>query len=355
MAPRAPASTGDTGMIRTASLRGFVPLVEGLGGDAHALLERFGIPRGALARGDGLIPITAHDLMLDAAAEELGCADLGLRLAEEQDLSILGPLAVAIESSSTVAEALTLASRFLFVHSPALHIGVDEDPRGARAVVAITYQKALRESPYSPQATELGIALLHRISVSLLGTPTGLRSVELAHAPLSPVRRYTAHFGVDVRFNATVSALRVDQHVLDRRFAEADDTIRQIALEHLTRNHPEPDEQAAVRVRRALTDGLGAAPSSLAHVAKVLCVHPRTLQRQLAREDTTFEAILDDVRRTAATHLITGTDLPFVQVAALVGLSEQSALSRAVRRWWGTSPRELRRDGARSPSIDVSS
>lgn len=351
MVPSAPPPTGDTGVIRAASLRGFVPLVGQLGGDAHALLERFGIPVEALARDDGLIPITAHDLMLDAAAAELGCPDLGLRLAEEQDLSILGPLAVAIESSSSVAEALALASKFLFVHSPALHIGVEEDPRGAAAVVAITYRKSLRESPYSPQATELGIALLHRISITLLGESTGLRSVGVAHAPLSPVGRYTDHFGVDVRFNATVSALRVDRHVLDTSFAEADETIRQIALAHLMSTHTDPDEQAAVRVRRALADGLGSAPSTLAQVARVLAVHPRTLQRQLSREETSFDLILDDIRRTTATHLITRTDIPFVQVAGLVGLSEQSALSRAVRRWSGVSPRELRREAGQATDL----
>lgn len=338
--------TGDTGVIRAASLRGFVPLVEGLGGDAHALMGRFGIPAEALTRDDGLIPITAHDLMLDAAADELGCPDLGLRLAENQDLSILGPLAVAIEASSSVSEALDLASRFLFVHSPALRITVEDDPRDARGVVAITYRKSLRESPYSPQALELGIALLHRISVTLLGENTGLRSVELPHAPRSPVVRYTDHFGADVRFDGVVAALRVDHGILDRTFAEADATIRQVALEHLTRNHTDPDEQLAVRVRRTLSDGLGSAPTSIDHAARVLGTHPRTLQRRLAAERTSFEVILDDVRRAAAVHYVTGTDIPFVQVAGLVGLSEQSALSRAVRRWCGVSPRELRRDGA---------
>ena len=345
MEPSPTARTGDTGVIRAASLRGLVPLVEALGGRPEELLERFGIPVDALTRDDGLIPITTHDLMLDTAAEELGCPDLGLRLAEGQDLSVLGPLAVAIEASESVGEALGLASRFLFVHSPALHIGVEDDPRGARGVVAVTYRKSLRESPYSPRATELGIALLHRISVALLGESTGLRSVELPHPPLSPVSRYIEHFGVDVRFDGTVAALRVDHHVLDRTFADADATIRQVALDHLTREHPRPDLQVAVRVRRALADGMGTAPASLAHVARVLGVHPRTLQRRLVAEGTSFDVILDDVRRTAATHYITATDIPFVQVAALIGLSQQSALSRAVRRWSGMSPRELRRTG----------
>lgn len=345
MLPPRSWGAGDTARVRAASLHGFGPLVEDLGGDPLRLLERFGIPTSVLDDDDALISITAHDLMLDAAADELGCPDLGLRLAERQDLGILGPLAVAIESSSTVAEALECVTRFMFVHSPALRIGVEEDPQGVAAIVAVTYRKDLRESPYSPQAMELGLALLLRIASTLLGGIEGLRSVELPHAPLSPVARYTEVFGVTTRFHSPVAALRVDRHLLDARFSAADEAIRAVALAHLTANHTNPEGLAAVRVRGALTEGLGTVPPSLKQVARLLAVHPRTLQRRLAAEGTTYESVLDDVRRVAAGRYVTGTDLPFAQVASLLGFSEQSALSRAVRRWYGVSPRALRRDG----------
>ena len=112
-------------LIRAASLRGFVALVDELGGEPGALLTRFGIDEESLSDDDALVPITAHDLMLDAAASELRCSDLGLRLAQAQDLSVLGPLAVAIAASSTAREAVDCASRFLFVHSPALRVEIE--------------------------------------------------------------------------------------------------------------------------------------------------------------------------------------------------------------------------------------
>lgn len=330
-------------MIRTASLRGFVPLVDELGGDADALLARFGIPLQALEFDDGLISITAHDRMLDAAAAQLGCPDLGLRLAERQDLGVLGPLAVAIESSSTVAEALQSASRFMFVHSPALSVGVRPDPRGRRGVVALTYRKDLRESFYSPQAMELGLGLFHQVAALLVGGIMGLRSVEIPHRPLSPVQRYLDFFGADVKFGSPTGALCVERRMLDGRFRSANASIRQLALDHLTRHYPESSGKVSARVRLALADSLGTAPPALATVARLLATHPRTLQRQLAREETTFEAILDDVRRGAAHRFITGTRLPFSQVTTLVGFSGQATLSHAVRRWYGMSPRALRR------------
>lgn len=329
-------------MIRAASLRGFAPLVRELGGDPEEFLVRFGIPPQALEADDGLIPITEHDLMLDAVATELGCPDLGLRLAVSQDLTILGPLALAIEASSTVAEALEHASRFMFVHSPALSIGVEPDPRGARGVVALTYRKDLHESPYSPQAMELGLGLFHHAATRLLGGITGLRSVEIPHEPLSPVDRYTSHFGVDVKFGRPTAALRVERSILQAQFSGADEVIRSVALEHLSRHYPDPTTQVAVQVRRALAQGLGVANLSLGHCARLLAMHPRTLQRRLSAEGTTFEAVLDGVRRDAARRYLVNTALPLTQVAAMVGFAEQSTLTHAVRRWFGITPREMR-------------
>ncbi|MFF7011099.1 AraC family transcriptional regulator ligand-binding domain-containing protein [Streptomyces fimicarius] len=134
------------------------------------------MPPEALASEDGLIPITSHDLMLDTVARELRCPDFGLRLACAQDLSILGRLALAVQASSTVSEALACASRFMFVHSPVLSVGVEPDPRGRREVVALTYRKDLRESPYSPQAMELGLGLFHQVASALVGGTAGRRT-----------------------------------------------------------------------------------------------------------------------------------------------------------------------------------
>lgn len=329
-------------VVRAASLRGFAPVVRSLGGDPDELLARFGIPVEALATADGLISITAHDLMLDAAAAELACPDLGLRLAESQDLSILGPLAMAIESSTTAAEALDCVSRFMFVHSPALSVGIEADPSGRRGVVALRYRKDLLESPYSPQAMELGVGLFHGVARALLGSTVGLRSVMFPHRPLSSIGRYTAFFGVDVRFGAPLAGLCAERRMLDAGFAGADARIRQLAVDHLARHYPDPATLTCARVRRTVAETIGVSNPTIAHTARLLATHPRTLQRRLAGEGTTFERILDQVRRDAAHRYITATTLPFTQIAALVGFGEQSTLTHAVRRWYGVSPRRLR-------------
>ncbi|GAA2895010.1 AraC family transcriptional regulator [Pseudonocardia halophobica] len=340
-------SSRDMGpVVRAASLRGLPALVDALGGDSAALLARFGVTREAVSSDDAVIGVRSAGLLLETAAAELGRPDLGLLLAERQDAGVLGPLAVAIENARTLGEALASASRFLFVHSPALSIAQVADPEEVRGVLAVRYGAAVDGAaeplPLPPQAADLGLGLLHRIILLLHGGPYGLRSAHLAHPPLVPVTRYTDFFGSDVRFERPAAVLRLPAALTAAPVAGGDRLLRTLALDYLESHFAEPGQTVAGRVRGALARSLGSAPPQVADVARLLRLHPRTLQRHLAAEGTTFEAVLDEVRRDAAHRLITTTDLPFAQVTAMLGLAAQSGLTRAVRRWFGTTPTRLR-------------
>lgn len=77
-------------------------------------------------------------------------------------------------------------------------------------------------------------------------------------------------------------------------------------------------------------------------------MHPCTLQRRLDTEHTRFEALREDVRRDTALRYLCETRIPLTPLAGLLGLSEQSALSRCCRRWFGQTPSTLRRQAVRS-------
>lgn len=332
-------------MVRAASLRGLPALVDRLGGDGAELLSRFGVSPDALETDDAVIDSLAAVGLLELAAARLNCPDLGLRLAGQQNLAVLGPLAIAIENSPTFGDALDCATRFLFVHSPALSIEQIPDPSGRPGVVGLLFRSTDPE-PLPPQVVDLGLGLLHRIIVLMHGGRYGLRSVHLPHPPLAPVAAYTDFFGTDVRFDHPAAVLRVPAHLKQTPVPGGDRVLRDIALDYIRSHFPAPEQTVASRVQLLLTQSLGSSPTDVEAIARLLQTHPRTLQRRLAAEGATFETILDGVRRAAAHRLITQTDMPLSQVTAMVGLAEQSALSRAVRRWYGVSPRDLRRDAA---------
>jgi len=335
--------------IRAVTLSGFAGLVRELGGSGQDLLAAHGLDEGQVARGDNIfIGFDTVESLLEAAADRCGAPDFGLRLAAQQDIRILGPLAIAMENAATVGETVDLAARYLFVHSPALSLKRVADPAGAKHVIGLRYASATGSS--SPQTVDYGLGMVHRVlNVLNGGGRYGLRSAYLPHPRLAEVSAYTRHFQAEVRFDQPEAVLRVPRHLMSVPVRGGSEMLRSIATEYLETHFVDRAAPLAEFVFDILDDHRGADPLGVPEVAKLLCLHPRALQRLLLAEGFTFNGIADDVRRHQAWTLITATALPFSHVATRVGLHEQSSLTRAVRRWFGVSPSQLRK----SPGTDL--
>jgi len=332
-------------MIRSAGLRGFRHVVTELGGDPVALARRVRLDPLALDTDELLVDDVAVATVLELAAARLHRPDLGLLVSRHQDIGLLGPLAVAIVNAPTVGDTLDATSRYMFVHAPSLSVRLAPDPYGVRGVSALVYEVAPGPLPAPRQVIDICLGFLDGLLRSVVGGPYGLRTVELSHEPLAPIGVYEEFFGVRVLTGRPAALLRIPTSLVSRPLEGADPGIRRMALDFLERQTP-PDDGLAPRVADALRQTLGTSAPELGDIASLLAVHPRTLQRTLARENTGFAQLLDSVRRERAHHYLTTTDLPLGQVAALLGLSEQSALSRSARRWWVTAPRDRRRAAA---------
>ena len=118
--------------------------------------------------------------------------------------------------------------------------------------------------------------------------------------------------------------------------------MRQIALDYLSRLEA-PGQSLTSRVRQALRHTLGSAGGKKTDIADLLGMHPRTLQRHLKTEGTTFEILREDVRKEVALRYLRETQIPLKQLTDVLGLSEESALARSCRRWFGMPPSQLRR------------
>ena len=338
----------DMSVIRSAGLRGFREVVTELGGHPERYAEVAGLPVEALDTDDLLVPDLAMAEVLEVAARELDRPDLGLLVAGRQDLGMLGALALAIQNSPTLADALECTSRYLFVHARSLDVSLVPDPYGSRGVAALRYGPELGDlAPV--QGTDLGLGFLHRALESLVGERYGLRTVELPYRPPAPLAVYEAFFGVPVRVGRPAAMLRVPSSLGGRPVTGGDPSIRRLALAFLDQQAAESGSNLAAKVRGAVRQSLGTAPVDIASVGRLLAVHPRTLQRRLVEEQTSFAEIVDEVRRQLARHYLTSTDMPLSQVAGLLGLSEQSALTRCCRRWWDATPTTVRREARVTP------
>ncbi|MGF1661425.1 MAG: AraC family transcriptional regulator [Kineosporiaceae bacterium] len=331
-------------VVRSSVLRGFREVVGEAGGDPGELLARYRIPAAALDADDVLVGLSGYGRLLESAARELGCPDLGLRLAEHQDLDTLGPVALAVANAGTVGRALEYVGRFLHVHSPALSLSEVPDPEGDPQVAGLRYAVAAVAGPPAPQGADLALAMTHRALTSLVGGSYGLRGVHLAHLPQVPLERYERVFGAPVQAGRADPVLRLGRAAFPTPLRGGDPAVRDIAVEYLSVRYAAPGANVTPATARVVERHLPQGPPRIGDVAAALGLHPRTLQRHLDAEGTSFGAVVDDARRRAAHALLTAGDLPLTRVAAAVGLAEQSALTRCVRRWYGTTPTALRRE-----------
>jgi Arabinose-binding domain of AraC transcription regulator, N-term len=142
----------------------------------------------------------------------LGCPEIGLRIAARQDLSMLGPLALAVQSCSIVQEALDCTTRYVFMHSPMIGLSVDDDPNVARGVVALPYRVPM--SGEHAFGIDLSLGFIHRAVMDLMGGPYGLRSVQLPYQPTAPIGVYEEFFRAPIIVQAGHASLRIPASLL---------------------------------------------------------------------------------------------------------------------------------------------
>jgi AraC-like DNA-binding protein len=78
------------------------------------------------------------------------------------------------------------------------------------------------------------------------------------------------------------------------------------------------------------------------NVAKKLAMSTRTLARRLASEGTTFEEVVDELRRSLALQYIKTPSISLAQIAWLLGYEGGTSFNHAFRRWTGGPPSAAR-------------
>jgi AraC-like DNA-binding protein len=180
------------------------------------------------------------------------------------------------------------------------------------------------------------------------GKPLSPRRIELIRRRGNEAM-LTRHFGCEIRFDAPVDLLVFDEAALGERFITHNEELLALLLPDL---EAALDEQSAERtlvgdVRMILLRRMHGERPSIARIAEELGTSSRTLQRHLEEAGTSYQELLDDVRRQSARRLLANTDLDAGEVAFLLGFEELNSFTRAFRAWEGMTPNRWRDNGGR--------
>ncbi len=88
---------------------------------------------------------------------------------------------------------------------------------------------------------------------------------------------------------------------------------------------------------------LGAGKFNLDNLAELIDIKPRTLQRCLAKHQTSFSEILLSVKMQQAVNLIQQDSIKIIDIAYELGYQDPAHFTRAFKAWCQLSPTEYRK------------
>jgi AraC-like DNA-binding protein len=326
---------------RIQAIAGMDQIATELGRDLAPMLARYGLPPAPLCRAEADIPYSAMCALVEGCALEWHCPDLGLRLARLQNLDILGPLGLAVRLAATVEQAMARLAEHMSIHSTGFHTYIEKHAAGGGGQASLVFI-ARPGAGAGRQVVENALSVARNIFATLAG-PKSFKpgSVSLQHgappleASAASVRRY---FDCPVMYGESLNALHFDAGVLGAPNLLCDMAYAPLIEAYMASLRPQPDMDIVHAVRNRISNLIATGNCSLAGAAACFRVHPRTLQRRLRDQGTSFAEILDGYRETLALDLVGRQSMPLIKIADALGYADQSTFNQAFRRWTATTP-----------------
>ena len=314
-------------------------VLEMYGLDAPAMFARHGIDPALLANPNARIPSRTWSSLARDAAAHIPDPAFGLLAARCWHPSNLGALGYAWLTSSTLRTGLGRVVRYWRLLGEASSARLEESPAGLTIVLA------------RPEADPVSSAVTVDFVTSLLvdmcrmNAGSALRPVAISLRRARPKHgeTYRRHFGCPVHFSADEDSITLALRDVDRPLPSSNRQLAATLDRILTEQLAHLDKSDVVaRCQARLLEQLCSGEVSEDVMAEQLHMSRRTLQRKLAEADLTYQKLVDDTRRDLAMRHLEDPRHSVTDVTFLLGFSQQSAFTRAFKRWTGMSPSDYR-------------
>lgn len=199
---------------------------------------------------------------------------------------------------------------------------------------------------------ELQISLVHSILLDTVGQAFRLNRVHFSFPGPQDIEPYSRLFNCEVVFNQRYTEMIFDAELLDRRMPQCN-----LVTEELVRARCEAliaeltlNEDFLNRLRAYIRANITRLPGS-EEIARQFSITSRTLRRRLMAVGTSFQAIVDQIKKEQALILLLDTDLTIDVIAERLGFSDAANFRRAFKRWTNSTPGEIRESFALEPEL----
>ncbi|HIV73164.1 MAG TPA: AraC family transcriptional regulator [Candidatus Aquabacterium excrementipullorum] len=290
------------------------------------------------------LPAEDYCQLLLKAAEHLHDPLLGLHLGQGIRPTHLGALGYVLLACENLGAALTRIQRYhrLVNDINPIEPQIVGDQLELRWGAAHGRTGALYD--------ESGITGIVQIGRDLCGERLPVTALDFINPPPRDARPYERYFGCKVRFGQPMTRLVLPLASLASPLRQTDPTLLRLMerqVDAAMSRLPVAGDLGEM-ARRVIAHLAPQGLPELPQVAHELRLSPRVFYRRLAAQGLNFRDLRETALRQVAEMHLRDERLTLAEVGALLGYSEQSAFSRAFKRWAGMSPQAWRQQQALS-------
>ncbi len=333
-------NTHTTGhLIRSASLNGYIELVQSLERNPHTFMRTVGLKADDLLDPEALISRDAARELLEITARATRIEDFALRLAAQRKLSALGPISLVLREEPTLRHALNTLCKYLKLVNPSLMLHVED----ADDLVIIREELLPTPGLAMRQSVELAVSSMFKMLSELAGPQWQAHGVYFTHRPPAELAAHRKFFGQTVKFNQAFNGLVCLASDLAKPRESSDKLAAGFARKYLEtelKKRAHSSQETCYQVILAL---LPSGDCTATAVARLMNRDRRTLHRQLSADGLGFAELLDRVRMDAVKRHLQESDLSLQEISALLGFALPSSMNHWFQANFGCSPSRWKR------------
>lgn len=292
---------------------------------------------------DEMVPLVHLAKLYEFLEQKTGDKNIGLHVGELYNVAAMGLVGQLIQNSRTVGEALQKGCDFFNLVTNGFEMIIENENQHFKLIFNVNSTLKSQFPSGSKHIMVASMAYAVKEIYYLIGKSIKPDAIVL-NFELENTNEYERILGaVPVRSENEVF-LKFENSILEQPIIYSDYemllTLEQVACDRVKRQQMSSPEFSQ-KVNTIIYSLIDPTFPSIEDVASNLHMTPRTIQRKLKNEDTTFGSLLENIKKELAVTYLK-KDLTIKEVSYLMGYTESSSFVTAFKKWFGKTPVKFR-------------
>jgi AraC-like DNA-binding protein len=315
--------------VSGAWTRGLVNALGRLGLDVQALCDEIGVDLEVLTDPTGRPPRDSSGRLWRAALAASGDRFLGLSAAEVWRARADHLVVLLLTSAETLGEGLQASVRYQELLSHGRVLTLEKHP----GYHALSIHKIEHELPITVHEVEFIAVVVMKMLRFATDGRFSPREVQFQHPYRGQIQSYTRAFGCSVTFGHERTAILIDEEAWSLPLEHGNQALHRQLQDMAAELHAALEANSFIdTVRDRIKILLQRRQSGIEAVASSLHMTPRTLQRRLQEDGTTFRALMDATRKSILLDSVERNQ-PAGEMMRHAGYTNSRSFRRALKRW----------------------